>query len=229
MNKNVAMDLIKEAKQLYLFNSIPINIIHPNEFPIDLSRVVNSINQMFSSALFSNIEGIYIGSFPVLKDRNINAMFGDNAIYVSNKLSDENLMVTDIVHELSHSLEEEFGYDIYADGEINREFVAKRLTLYSVLKKNDIDVSLAARAFLYTEFDQVFDDFLYKTVGYEKLSILTANFLLSSYSATSLSEYFAIGFERFFLHPDDRHVVKEMCPKLYKRLIKLYKKNGKSK
>jgi hypothetical protein len=191
--------------------------------------VVDSINNILSFRLFPKIEIVYVGDFDILKQRSINALYQDGAIYVSNAIKDEATMSTDIVHELGHSLEDEFGYEIYADEELKKEFLIKRHTLLLLLKKNDIELPIAARAFSYTEFDQTFDDFLYKQLGYDKLALLTANSFLSPYSVTSLSEYFAVGFEHFFLFPETRTSIKKMCPCLYRKMLMIDKINNRKR
>ena len=66
------------------------------------------------------------------------------------------------------------------------------------------------------------DDYLYQVVGYDRLNFIVSSYGLfaSPYAATSLQEYFANGFEHFFL--DDRKNLKECCPELYKKIEELY-------
>ena len=72
--------------------------------------------------------------------------------------------------------------------------------------------------FLNPEYDEEFDMFLYKTVGYEKLSSMIEGLFISAYAPTSLEEYFATGFLEFYL--DSNHnFLKKTCPQLYKKLI----------
>ena len=60
--------------------------------------------------------------------------------------------------------------------------------------------------------------FLYKTVGYDKLSSICQGLFVAAYAATSLKEYFATGFLEFYL--DSHHnFLKKTCPQLYKKLI----------
>ena len=44
-----------------------------------------------------------------------------------------------------------------------------------------------------------FDNFLYKKIGYDKLSLLTSGLFLSPYSITTIREYFASGLIRLFI------------------------------
>ena len=53
--------------------------------------------------LLSDLEGIYIGEFPELQDRKIQAMFKDGAIYLSSFKEypevTEDLIVNNIIHD----------------------------------------------------------------------------------------------------------------------------------
>ena len=59
--------------------------------------------------------------------------------------------------------------------------------------------------------------FLYQTVGYDVLNQISANIFPSAYAATSISEYWAKGFEEMFI--GDRSALKQLCPILYNKLI----------
>ena len=70
------------------------------------------------------------------------------------------------------------------------------------------------------EYNQAFDEFLYKDVGYPVLSMLTYNIFHSPYAATSLNEYFADGFEAFYMN-DEISRLKNESPKLYNKIVGL--------
>ena len=70
------------------------------------------------------------------------------------------------------------------------------------------------------DYDKKFDKFLYKTVGYDKLRHLVMGLYLSPYAATSLSEYWANGFEALFSGEDPKYI-KETCPQLYSKLMEI--------
>ena len=71
------------------------------------------------------------------------------------------------------------------------------------------------------EYDRAIDDFLYRDVGYDILNQVTVGIFPSAYAATSISEYWAMGFEEMFL--GDPKKIKEMCPVLYNRLALVIK------
>jgi hypothetical protein len=66
-----------------------------------------------------------------------------------------------------------------------------------------------------------FDKYLYEEVGYPALHNMTAGLFCSPYAATSLREYFANGFEYYFVK--NRQLVSKLSPQLYKLLIEVEK------
>ena len=77
--------------------------------------------------------------FEEFEDRDINAMFKDGAIYVSNEQDDVEDMVDDIVHEIAHSLETPYGGLIYGDKKIEKEYSHKRIKLYEILESEGLN------------------------------------------------------------------------------------------
>ena len=49
------------------------------------------------------------------------AAFKDGAVYISNIQDNNNDMVDDLIHEISHSLEQPYGYEIYGDQKIQKD------------------------------------------------------------------------------------------------------------
>ena len=68
----------------------------------------------------------------------------------------------------------------------------------------------------YTEYNKTFDKFLSDEVGYPTLLNLTMGLFVSPYAATSIQEYFANGFEKYFLD-EPRHVW-SISPVLYEKI-----------
>ena len=50
--------------------------------------------------------------------RGINAFYDGGTIYISNLQDDEEDILDDLVHELSHGVEDQYGYQIYGDQKI---------------------------------------------------------------------------------------------------------------
>jgi hypothetical protein len=219
--KSSANKAKKNNREYYLFNDIPVMIkdfISNDE--INLSNVLKRIEQNIPKNLFSNLDAVYVGEFPELDAKNVESVYMDGAIYLSNKQIDEENLYKSIIHELAHNLEEYFQEDIYGDEKIISEFISKRKSLRSILESNKLFCNHVL--YLKLEFDEEFDNFLYKTVGYDKLALLTTNIFLSPYAATSLREYFSNGFEHYFsdIRPE---YFNKLCPKLYFKISSLTK------
>ena len=169
------------------------------------------------------IEGIYVGDFEELKERNIQAMFKDGVIYLSSfkdiDFASEELITRDICHELAHALEDSAGYEIYADGKIEKEFNGKKQKLFSLL--SHAGYHFAKEVLFEPRLVDELDNLLYNEIGYDKLSLIIPNLFISPYSITSIREYFANGVEEYLF--GDQGLLKNTNPVLYKKINNLYK------
>jgi hypothetical protein len=208
----------KRMKDQYSINGI--SVIIKDRLPENVSPdfIFNYINTRVPFFLTSNVEMVYIGQFPEMKERDINAFFENDAIYVTNEQDDEMDMIEDIIHEISHAVEHYNREFIYGDGNLQREFVAKRKRLSALLSQkyevpSDFNINF--------EYDRAIDDFLYRDVGYDALNQICVGIFSSAYAATSISEYWAKGFEELFI--GETNNLKQMCPVLYRTLALLIK------
>ena len=168
---------------------------------IDVESVIHKIENKLPHHFLDEIEMIVFGWFDEFEERSINAFYKDNAIYVSHMQQDEDDLFDDLVHEISHSLEEAHGYQIYADEKVKKEFLRKRKYLHDILWQAGYRAPLSF--FQDIEFNQEFDNFLYKKIGYDKLASMMSGLFISPYAATSLREYFATGFTEYYM--DSNH------------------------
>ncbi|MAH48871.1 hypothetical protein CMI37_23795 [Candidatus Pacearchaeota archaeon] len=225
---NLAMKYIKEShqmstaqkKEFSLNEEIQVYLKDKITNDIDLGAVLHRLKSTFPLHLFSEVDAIFIGMFEEFDVRDVNALYKDGAIYVSSEQDNIQDMIDDIIHEIAHSLEIPYGGLIYGDGKMEKEFLSKRLKLYEIIKSEGLKPN--KKAFLSPEYSQGMDDYLYKEVGYDRLNFIISSYGLfpSAYATTSLKEYFANGFEHFFL--DDRSDLEECCPELYKKIEELY-------
>ncbi len=207
------------SQKQFMFNKI--SIVIKDEFVqfIDLKAVLKELNNSIPAHLFSNVEAIYVGQFPELIQRSVNAAYMDGAIYVSNIQQNENDLIDDLVHEIAHSVEELVKFKIYEDDKVMKEFLVKRKKLKELLRMNGYPTE--NQDFSECEFSQEFDRYLYEDIGYPILNTLTVGLFCSSYGATSLREYFGNGFEYFFLK--QKNIVKTISPLLYAKLAVIEK------
>ena len=206
----------ESKKRRFLWNSVEViikdKIIDPN---ISIHTVLKKIESKISPKFLVNIDVIYVGDFDFFKDRDIQAMYENSCIFVTNNQDSIEDMCDDIVHEIAHSLEEVYGDIIYFDGKLEKEFLEKRRQLYSVLKSENFEADLIL--FLDPSYSESFDQYLYKQIGYPTLNMLGASIFYSPYAATSLREYFANGFEALYYYGDYSFISKS-CPELYSKL-----------
>ena len=115
---------------------------------------------------------------------------------------------------MAHSVEELYQGEIYSDGVLEEEFLSKRDTLRRVLKSLDYETD--NYNFSEVTYSKKLDYFFLRDVGYSKLTNLTRGLFASPYSATSLREYWATGFEEYLL--GDRRFLERTSPKLYNKI-----------
>ena len=227
--KKSASNVLKQKKEYSLLSGkIPVYLINHISHEIDLNSVLGIVEENVPASIISLIEGIYIGNFQELTDRNIQAMFKDGVIYLSTlkelDVASEMLMAGNIVHELAHALEDKYGYLIYQNKDVEQEYQAKKEKLFFSLRA-DLFKNFSRDLFFNEDRVDDLDSFLFHNVGYDKLSLLAADLFTSPYSITSIREYFANGVEDYLL--GDYDTLKHLCPKLFKvikNLIKIVEK-----
>lgn len=226
MNKNLleylsksSMAAKKQHKEGIFLDNIHIFIKDQIIGDVNLNNVLKKVKNSIPLHLFGGLDAIYVGQFKELQQKEVNAAFMDGALYISNIQQDEESMLEDIIHEVAHSLEELSTFSMYRDDSIYDEFIAKRLKLESILKSNGYNTT--KQNFTKLEYDVKFDKYLYEDVGYPALHTMTVNLFCSPYGATSIREYFANGFEFYFVK--DRQLVRKISPQLYKKLVEVEK------
>ncbi len=201
----------RKFKDMYKVSGVDVYIKDRLPEEIDPDFVFKYINARIPFHLTTGVDIIYIGNFPEMQEREINAYYEDGAIYVTNEQEEEMDMIDDLIHELAHAVERNNDELIYGSGSLQREFIAKRKNLALRLKEIS---SIPADFELNIEYDKEIDDFLFKEVGYDILNQLVVNIFVSGYAATSVSEYFARGFEEYFI--GDKTALRKMSPVLYR-------------
>mgnify|MGYP003110219426 CR=1 FL=1 len=202
---------------IYFYGNIPVYIKDSLPKGINIERVLSKVEKAVPRPLIWDLDMVVVGHIPEFEERQINALYKDSAIYVTNAQSSNEDMVDDIVHEMAHCFEERHAHDIYGDMAVENEFIEKRKRVFDLLSDGGYDVP--AKYFLDPEYDEDFDMFLYTVVGYPTLLTMTYDLFTSPYAITSLREYFAKGFEEYFIGNEKN--LKEISPVLYNRLIKV--------
>ena len=212
------LDYIKKSSQKqksinkqYSLHSIPVEIVHQFTNILDLDSVLHGVEKHVPERLLNNVDIIYVANIKsfLKQNRSFNAMYKDGAIYISPDQDDEEDLIDDIIHEIAHSLEKEYPDEIYGDDTLEREFLAKRRTLYYLIDKPTMTMLQYNNA----GYSAKFDDHMYHDVGYDYLRNLSSGLFYSPYAITSLREYWANGFENYLL--GDKQRLKDLSPVLY--------------
>ena len=213
-----SMKRSRRMKDHFSLNGVSVIIKDALPQEVNLEFVLNYISARVPFYLTQNIEIIYVGKFPEMEEREINAFYENDAIYVTNEQEEEMDMIEDIIHEISHAVEQNNQEFIYESGQLQREFLGKRRALSNLLSQKfkvpaDFDIDV--------EYDRAIDDFLFRDVGYDALNQICVGIFPSAYACTSVSEYWAKGFEELFI--GETTDLKQMCPVLYRTLALLIK------
>ena len=73
---------------------------------VDIERVVSKVENRIPEHLLSNVEMIIIGHFDEFTERGINAFYRDSALYITPDQDSDADFYDDVIHEISHSVEE---------------------------------------------------------------------------------------------------------------------------
>ena len=205
---------IKKSGIYYLNGEIPVWADDPLPDHINLNEVISKIERLLPVAYFRYVHAVKIGTYPEMIERQFNALYKDGVLYISNIQADADDMLDDIIHEISHAVEEN-NYDlIYADERILLEFLRKRKKLYNLLKSQNFNVNI--EQFMQVKYDEDFDMLLFEEIGYPILNNLVIGLFPGAYSVTSINEYFATGFQKYYMN--ESNYIAKICPNLTRKL-----------
>ena len=207
----------KQMRNHYKMHEIDIFIKDALPDDIDPNIIFSYISRQIPSHFFRNIDIIYIGHFDIFKEKQINAIFQDGAIYVTNKQDGHQDLIDDIVHEIAHAAEETYRDLIYKDQMLKNEFLGKRKRLYWILQSNDYKPY--SKIMNTYHYDEQIDLYFFNDVGYEAMWNIVPGLFPTPYSTTSLREYFAIGLEEYYM--GDKKALQRDCPVLFSKLTEL--------
>lgn len=216
--KNSNSKMMKNPIGDFYIGSLRIYIKEPLPDTVNIAYCFSYILEKMPRIFYSNVNKIVIGQFPFLKKREVDAIYKDNCIYLTNNQQTNEDLMSDIIHEIAHSFEEARNGELYDDKVIEKEFISKRVSLYNALQANGmIGDKIDKKYFYNTSYNREFDQFLYKIVGYDTLHGVTKDIFISPYAATCLREYFANAFEVFFMN--DVFLCKKYASTVYEKLI----------
>ena len=201
---------------LRINDNVHLNFLAPLPGHINVGSVMSYLQKIDDNFL-NCVDGIYITHLPEFDKRNINAIFKDNAIYVTNRQDSVEDLLDDIVHELGHALEDRFNKVIYDDCQLQSEFLHKRDELWDRLsERNHQPKHIGRDRFLTVDYNKSLDKWFAEDFGYDNLRNIANDLFASPYGATSLREYWANGFENYLM--GNKEKVKSSSPILFDKI-----------
>jgi len=209
---------IKNTTKHFKFGNVTVLQVDDGDNVSDYSPIFKRLEKEFPPHYFKDLEGVEIAHRKEFDDRNISALYRDNWLLISNKQDGMKDLLDDLIHEMAHHIEVSHNDMIYSDGSIKKEFLEKRKRLNFELKSEGYWTD--EYNFSDIQYNKDFDDFLYKRVGSNMLKMVTASDFIRPYASVSLREYFATGFEAYYLGKKD--LLFKLCPVLYKKINELH-------
>jgi hypothetical protein len=209
---------VKNTTRHFDFGNVEVNIEDPLPPNINLKAILKSVEKTFPSHYFHNLKGVKVKHSEEFDKREVNAVYRDGIIHVTNQQDNAQDILDDIVHEFAHHMETIFPELIYSDKALIKEFLQKRHQLEFELKSEGYWTD--EYDFNNLKFDDSFDKFLYKRVGPNLLKMLTAALFIRPYASVSLREYFATGFEAYYLGNEE--ILQKISPVLFDKIKKLH-------
>ncbi len=217
--KEGSLKIRKNNEKLIIFRDIPVYIKDPLPDNVNILEVLSEVEDKIPVRLTHGIEGFYVGHFKEFNERNINAMYRDGAIFVTNEQDNNDDMIDDLIHEIAHAVEDLHAEFIYSDSRIQNEFIGKRTRLRDMLQEYGYLDDREDLNFEELEYSTDLDDYLYKELGYEKLETFTNGLFITPYATIGVREYFATAFEDCLLKSSP--YVKKISPMVYRKIEKL--------
>jgi hypothetical protein len=212
------MEKAKDTTRHFRFGNIRVDELDRVPEHINLNGIFTALEKSFPSHYFQKVSGIKIAHTKEFDKRNVNAMYKDGTFFITNQQDSTKDLMDDIVHEFAHHMETLFPELIYSDKKLIHEFYRKRQALKFELQSEGYWV----REYDFDElkYNEAFDKFLYKRVGRNMLRMATVGLFIRPYAAVSLREYFATGFESYYLGKQD--TLKKISPILYGKITELH-------
>jgi len=212
------LEKVKNTTRHFKFGNVKVHEIDPMPDGIDLEAILKTIDRSFPPYYFRDLKGIKIQHIQEFDEREVNAVYKDGIFYITNKQENSKDLMDDIVHEFAHHMEMKFPELIYSDETLINEFRRKRKELNFELRSEGYWTE--EFDFDNLKFDEDFDKFLYKRVGKNMLQMVTAGMFIRPYASVSLREYFATGFEAYYLGQEN--TLERISPMLYDKINELH-------
>ena len=206
---------LNERREYSLFGDIQVYVKDSLPKNVDVSVILRNVENTIPAELAYGVEVIIIGKFDILDKRGVKAAFMDGGIYITNEQENNDDLFDDIVHEISHSIEVTHGSILFSDGDLIDEYLGKKRRLVELLTSDGhlVPPGIADS----TKYNLEFDEFLHHELGWEKAGNYTKGLFIDSYGSVSISEYFATGFESYYVDTNGSALAK-ISPVLHRKI-----------
>lgn len=213
-------------KRLYNYTVRGILVSQPNlESETDYKSTIVDVFNLLPNHFLDGIKEIRIALTKEMEERDIQAYYKNNIIYITHELRNKKDLMDDLVHEIAHAVEDKYKNLLYQDGTIEKEFLIKRKQLFDKLNNEGLNPKYSE--FINPKYQRSLDDYFYKKVGYRKMWTLIGSIFYSPYAATSLREYFAMSFEAIF-YRNKILEIKKISPSVFKKIEEVTNENRKN-
>jgi len=216
------LEKVRNTPRHFNFGGIDVEQVDKTPEDIDVQKILSVIEKYFPRHYFQNLDKVRIEHLEEFDERDVTAVYQDGVFYITNKQQSEEDLLDDVVHEFAHHIESLYTQEIYGDHAIQKEFLKKREQLKFELRSEGYGTE--DYDFRNLKFDERLDDFLYKRVGKTMLRMVTSGLFIRPYGSVSLREYFATGFEAYYLGKQEK--LQKISPVLYSRINEIHKLNN---
>ncbi len=206
---------MSERREYSMFGDIQVYVKDPLPQTVDMSMVIRRIEKHIPRDFTYGVELVVVGQFDDLDKRGVKAAFLDGAIYVTNNQDDVDDIFDDLIHEISHSVEKTHASILFSDGSLASEYLGKKRRLIDLMVADGLLVPPDVVETL--EYSKEFDEFLHFELGFEKAGNYSKGLFIDSYGSVSLSEYFATGFETYYVDKDGT-ALRKISPALHEKI-----------
>ncbi len=209
---------IKNTTKRFYFGDIPVN--QDDDLPdgVNFKAILKTMEKSLPPHYFDGLKAINIVHLDEFDEREVNAVYRDSQFFITNKQDNAEDLLDDLVHESAHHIEERYTDFIYSDNKVKSEFLKKRAELEFELRSEGYWTK--EYNFKNYRYNSDFDKFLYNRVGKNMLKRTTSGMFVRPYASVSLREYFATGFEAFYL--GNKEKLDQVSPMLYDKINELH-------
>jgi len=212
---------VKNTTRYFQFGNIEVKQNGPVPDDINIEAILKAIENNFPSHYFKELKRVEIGHIDEFDRRDINAVYKDKVFYITNRQDNTKDLMDDIIHEFAHHIETLYPEMVYSDESIIHEFLRKRQELNFELRSEGYWTD--EYDFDNLKYDESFDNFLYKRVGRNMLRMITTGLFIRPYATVSIREYFATGFEAYYLGKQD--TLESISPRLFDKIEEIHNYN----